>query len=175
MLKSVVPHNPAWADDFGAESDLIRQALGAACIAVHHIGSTSIPGILAKPIIDILVEATSLANVDEASPGLDRLGYEAKGEYGIRRRRYFRKTRSGGVRTHHIHIYAQSDENLNRHIAFRDYLRANPGVARDYSDLKATLIAGGNVIWSEYQADKDEFIEATEFDAIAWCAVRPLP
>jgi GrpB-like predicted nucleotidyltransferase (UPF0157 family) len=172
MSKSVVEHDPAWADDFAVAAELIEQALGVTCVAVHHIGSTSIPDILAKPIIDILVEVTSLAQLDEVSPALCAIGFEAKGEYGFVARRYFRKTRDDGVRTHHIHIYAAGDDNLRRHIAFRDYMRAHPDIARDYSELKAKLIAGGNVDWSKYQASKGVFVEATERDALAWFVAR---
>ena len=168
MSKSVVKHDPAWAKDFILAADLIEQALGMTCGAVHHIGSTSIPDILAKPIIDILVEVTSLTELGEISFQLRAHGFEAKGEYGIFGRRYFRKSRGDGVRTHHVHMYAIGDDNLRRHIAFRDYLRAHPEVAREYSDLKAKLNGESATDWNAYQARKDVFVEATERNALAW-------
>lgn len=79
----VVPYNGNWPKMFEQESALIQQALGANCIIIHHIGSTSIPGLSAKPIIDMLPVVKNILEVDKATKAMESLGYEVKGEYGI--------------------------------------------------------------------------------------------
>jgi GrpB-like predicted nucleotidyltransferase (UPF0157 family) len=87
----VVPHDPKWRSAFEVESNQVAEALGENVVAVHHIGSTAIPGIYAKPIIDLLVEVKDIVQVDRQSLSMQALGYEVMGEYGIPGRRYFRK------------------------------------------------------------------------------------
>jgi GrpB-like predicted nucleotidyltransferase (UPF0157 family) len=87
----VVPHNPTWRNEFERESKQVTLALGENVVAVHHIGSTAIPNIYAKPVIDLLVEVKNITQVDERNYAMEALGYEAMGEFGIPSRRYFRK------------------------------------------------------------------------------------
>lgn len=129
-MKKLVPHNPQWEADFQTESNAILIALGGIATTIHHIGSTSIPGIFAKPIIDILVEVVAVALVDGKNSVMESIGYECMGEYGISGRRYFRKLDSRGVRTHHLHVFNAGSEQVVRHLAFRDYLIAHPAKAR---------------------------------------------
>src|SRR3954463_7125609 len=96
----VVRHDPLWRDAFEAEAKRVAAALGENVVAVQHIGSTAIPNIYAKPIIDLLVEVREIAEVDGRSPAMESLGYEVMGEYGIPGRRYFRKDNREGIRTH---------------------------------------------------------------------------
>lgn len=98
----VVAHEPAWAAMYEAEAERIVRVAGKAVVRMHHIGSTAIPATRAKPVIDMLLEGVSLAALDEASPRLEALGYEAKGEFGIPGRRYFRLDDAGGTRTHQM-------------------------------------------------------------------------
>ena len=114
----VVPHRPEWFTSFAEEAARISQGLNKTLVRIHHIGSTAIPGLAAKPIIDILLEVSSLAELDEAAPSLAALDYEAKGAFGIERRRYFQK--GGDARTHQIHAFAIDDPHIVRHLAFRD-------------------------------------------------------
>jgi GrpB-like predicted nucleotidyltransferase (UPF0157 family) len=172
MTAVVVPHDPAWAGAFAQEAEALQDAFGATAVRVEHVGSTSIPGILAKPVIDILVAASDLGAVDRLTGALRALGYEAKGEYGIAGRRYFRKSNAAGVRTHHVHVFRDGVPEIARHLAFRDYLRAHPGIARVYSDLKADLTAGQGRNGRDYQDAKSDWIARTEADALAWIAGR---
>lgn len=87
----VVAHDPNWRGEFETEAGRIADAMGDVLVAIHHIGSTAIAGIYAKPVIDILVEVRDVSEVDESSSEMTRLGYEALGEFGIAGRRYFRK------------------------------------------------------------------------------------
>jgi GrpB-like predicted nucleotidyltransferase (UPF0157 family) len=98
----VTNYNPQWPGMFEAEVDIIRKVFGEELTAVHHIGSTSVPGLKAKPIIDIMLLVRNIEVVDKFNDKMIELGYEPMGEYGIPRRRFFRK--GGHNRTHHVHI-----------------------------------------------------------------------
>lgn len=133
----VVPYNPEWPQMFEAEAALIKKALGDNCIAIHHIGSTSIPGLNAKPIIDILPVVIDILKV-KAKP-MEALGYQAKGEYGMAFRRYFQK--EGDIRTHQVHVFEKCDPEIDRYLKFRDWMRSNPDDAKAYEALKSELAA----------------------------------
>jgi GrpB-like predicted nucleotidyltransferase (UPF0157 family)/ketosteroid isomerase-like protein len=160
MTKTITPHDPRWAGAFETEARVWRDALGDALVAIHHMGSTAVPGIMAKPTIDILVEAQDLAEVEARTPALEALGYEARGEYGIEGRRYFvRRTDLDWLRGFHVHVYATGSGQLARHLLFRDVLRARPAIARAYEDLKRSLASPDGVLVEDYAARKWSFIE----------------
>jgi len=164
----VVPHDPNWSDKFREEAMHIATALGENVVAVHHIGSTSIPRIYAKPVIDILVEVKDVQAVDADSLAMESLGYEVMGEFGIPGRRYFRKDDSGGNRTHQIHTFETVSNQVIRHLAFRDYLIAHPEEAREYSDLKRQLAADHPTDADAYIDGKDPFIQEIDRRAAVW-------
>jgi GrpB-like predicted nucleotidyltransferase (UPF0157 family) len=164
----VVPHDPHWTELYQLESARIRDALGGTVVAIHHIGSTSIPGIFAKPIVDILVEATALSEVDSRRGQMETLGYEVMGECGIAGRRYFRKDNANGDRIHNVHTFVAGTPGALRHLAFRDFLRAHPASARQYSDLKRKLAAAHPNSIEKYMDGKDDFIKDVEQRAIQW-------
>ncbi len=164
----VEAHNPRWKHDFTIESERLKGVLGDYANEIHHIGSTSIPGIFAKPIIDILIDSPSLAQIDLQSSKMESIGYEAMGEFGIEGRRYYRKSNAQGVRTHHIHIFATGSDHLYRHIVFQDYLIAHPEIAQSYSQLKSALTAQKSTSQSAYIQGKDPFIKEHEAAAIRW-------
>ena len=162
------PYDPRWADEYLRESAAISEALGESIVSIHHIGSTAIPGIQAKPVIDMLAVTNELAFLDERSDLLQSLGYEALGEFGISGRRYFRKNNSSGVRTHQIHAFQAGSPQIARHLAFRDYLIAQPAFARDYEVLKLRLAAAHPNDMKLYTAGKDSFIQEIDLRAGAW-------
>ena len=168
MAGFVVPHDPTWKTAFEIEARSISTALGEGTIVLHHIGSTAIAGILAKPIIDLLGEVTDLDSLGMHSTALEALGYEVMGAYGIEGRRYFRKNDASGRRTHHLHVFANGSAHIERHLAFRDYLRSHSDVAADYSNLKASLTSGEAPSWESYMDGKDPFIAMVEKDAVRW-------
>lgn len=155
----VLPHDPRWRIVFEHESRLVRRALGENVIAIHHIGSTSIRGIYAKPVIDMLVEVKAIGDVDASSAVMESLGYEVMGEFGIAGRRYFRKDNAKGARTHQIHAFESGSDQVARHLAFRDYLIAHPDDARAYSELKRRLAAETPNDPDAYMDGKDDFIK----------------
>jgi len=113
------------------ESEKIKNILDDIIIDIHHIGSTAIPRIKAKPVIDILVEVKDIEAVDQYNHKMEELGYEMMGEYGIPKRRFFRKGKNN--RTHHIHIFQTGNEEIKRHINFKEYLIAHPDRRQEYS------------------------------------------
>jgi GrpB-like predicted nucleotidyltransferase (UPF0157 family) len=164
----VVPPNSGWQEDFRVESQQVVAALGKNIVTIYHIGSTAIPGIYAKPIIDILVEVKNLAELDRKSLLIALLGYEVMGEFGISSRRFFRKDNSAGLRTHHIHAFPTGSAQLERHLAFRDYLSTHPMEAQQYSDLKRALAKQHPTNIEGYMDGKDEFIKAIDWKAAQW-------
>ena len=166
----VVPPDPAWVEIYKTEAARVRDALGPSVVEIHHIGSTSIPGIFAKPIVDILVEATDLRDVDMRNNRMESLGYEVMGEYGIAGRRYFRKDNQDGDRIHNVHTFKSGTPGIARHLAFRDFMRAHPDLAMQYSDLKRKLAAVHPDSIELYMDGKDGFIKEMERRAAQWQA-----
>ncbi len=164
----VLPHDPRWRNEFEAESQQIADVLGKCIVAIHHIGSTAIPKIYAKPIIDLLVEVHHITEVDQRSSGMETLGYQAMGEFGLPGRRYFRKNNQIGVRTHHVHSFELGSKEVKRHLAFRDYMITHPKDAEKYSQLKQKLARQYPTDINAYMDGKDGFIKDMEKQALKW-------
>lgn len=118
----VVPHNPNWHKEFSKEAEKISDIYQDEIVHIHHIGSTAIPEIYSKPIIDILIEVKDINNIDKYDKSMERLEYISKGEYGIAGRRFFMKGLYN--RTHHVHIFETGSLEVQRHLDFRDYKKA---------------------------------------------------
>lgn len=133
----LVDHLPAWAARAREEGLRVREALGLAAVTVHHVGSTAIPGIRAKPVLDLLPVATSLEMLDAAAPHFTALGYQWRGEFGIPGRRYCTlDDPATGRRRVQLHCFAVGDPEIDRMLLFRDYLRLHPEEARAYEAEK---------------------------------------
>ncbi len=135
----------------------MREALGA--VVVEHIGSTAVPGLMAKPILDLLAGLDPL----DVAPGvtaMEALGYEYLGEYGIPGREFFRK--GGDARTHHVHAVELGGPQWTRHVAFRDYLRAHPDEAARYGAAKRAAATAVDGDWEAYSDAKDTAVEEIE-------------
>lgn len=133
----VLPYDEQWASLFAEEADELKGILGEEIVSIHHFGSTSIPGLEAKPIIDILAVVKDITLIENYTDELQVLGYDGKGENGIPGRRYFQK--GGDDRTHHLHVYQIGSPEIRRHLTFRDYLRAHADVKKEYGELKRRL------------------------------------
>ena len=153
----VVSYNSNWKEMYKEESEKIKNILNDIIIDIHHIGSTAIPGIKAKPVIDILVEVKDIEAVDQYNNRMEELGYEVMGEHGIPKRRFFRKGRN--KRTHHIHIFQVGNEEIERHINFKLYLITHPDKAREYSKLKEKLANKYTYDVENYTNGKSDFIK----------------
>ncbi len=153
----VVPYDDKWPEMFEAESSLIKTLLGGVAKDVHHIGSTSVPGLSAKPVIDMLLEVSDINELDTYNSSMARAGYVARGENGIPGRRYFIK--GGDQRSHQVHAFSVGDKQVLKHLAFRDYLRRNKEIAGKYAEIKhsAALLSRNDV--HRYSILKADFIE----------------
>jgi GrpB-like predicted nucleotidyltransferase (UPF0157 family) len=158
----------AWASAFEREASAVMDALSDLRIELHHIGSTSIPGIVAKPVIDMLCVVPAVEELDVRVHRLVALRYEALGEFGIPGRRYFRKDTLDGARTHQLHAFAAGSPDIERHLNFRDYLRAFPAEAAAYATLKQRLAGSCGSDMHAYSDGKTEFIRAVERRAAVW-------
>jgi GrpB-like predicted nucleotidyltransferase (UPF0157 family)/RimJ/RimL family protein N-acetyltransferase len=160
-------HDPEWFRQFEAEAERLTAVFQPNLVTIHHIGSTAVPGIKAKPIIDIMVVVYDIEQVDATNGTMGQLGYIAKGENGINGRRYFRKG-SDTYHTHHIHTYQDGHPDIARHLNFRDYLIAHPDVARAYSRLKEDLARKYESDPPLYTDSKTGFIREVEEKAVVW-------
>lgn len=172
MSVIISDYDPAWPDLFARERPVLETALGACAETIEHIGSTSVPGLAAKPVIDILVGVGSITEVDICSGAMRAAGYEGLGENGLPGRRYFRKRNPAGERLFHVHIYARESEAFHRHLVFRDYLRAHPERAAEYGALKRQLAGQDLPDRASYVTGKAELVARIEAEALAWSRAR---
>ncbi|TDM00786.1 GrpB family protein [Macrococcus carouselicus] len=163
---NVIPYDSIWQHLYLGEVQLLKGLFEDELIEIHHIGSTAVPGLAAKPIIDILLVVKKIDHVDILNGQLEAIGYKTKGENGIKGRRYFEK---GGMnRTHHLHVYQENNDHIRRHLAFRDYLRNFSGEAERYGQLKMELAKLYPFDIDSYIAGKDIFVRVVEVKAINW-------
>lgn len=162
----VVDYDPRWPGLFQAESKLISETLGGLIVSIHHIGSTAVPGLAAKPIIDILLEVKDVNELDSHNSEMEKLGYTPKGELGIPGRRYFSK--GAADRTHQIHAFNAGSSGAVRHLAFRDYLIAHPQIAQEYAELKRKCARECDNDIEKYGALKNDFVKTHEKLALEW-------
>jgi len=157
----VTDYNPAWPALFKQERERLDTALGSLLVIIEHVGSTAVPGLAAKPIIDLLVGVRSL---EEARPRciqrLQSLGYTYMPEYQswLPDELFFRKGVPGPW-THHVHVMEPTNPGWERRLLFRDYLRAHPDAADAYVDLKRRLAATFNDDIAAYRNGKGAFVE----------------
>lgn len=162
----VTPYQSSWPEAFQQAKEQLETIFGDRLLEVHHIGSTAVPGLSAKPILDILPVVDSLDGIEAFDAAMEQIGYEAKGEFGMPGRRYYRK--GGDNRTHHIHLYADGNPEIIRHVVFRDYLRQHPEEVEAYSTIKERLAHQYPEDISAYIAGKDSFVKTMEQRALAW-------
>ena len=167
----VVAHSPDWVQAFRREAAELCSVFGERQVAVHHIGSTAIEHIVAKPIIDILVEVRDIGAVDELNEGMCQLGYTPRGELGIPGRRYFSKG-SESIHSHHVHVFQTGHPEVERHLLFRDYLCAHPLEAQAYGRLKEILAVQYRRDTDGYTVAKSGFIEEMDRRARHWVKLR---
>ena len=162
---TVLNYDPEWPLKYERERKAIAEILDGNGISIYHIGSTSVPGLAAKPIIDMMAVVRSLEKVDDARGKFSELGYEYLGEFGIAGRRYFRK--GGDERTHQIHIFQADDwNNIERHLAFRDYMRTHEKERTEYAKIKTALAQRFPYDIDGYCDGKEAFVREMEKRAL---------
>ncbi|MBS0272313.1 MAG: GNAT family N-acetyltransferase [Proteobacteria bacterium] len=158
----VVSYNPDWPKLFEAESAQIKQALGDTCIAVHHVGSTAVPGLCAKPKIDIILVVKSMTHVIQS---LEKIEYEYRGEFNIPFHLGFRKRPP--LTNVNLHVFEEGNPEIELNLLFRDYLRTHPEALKEYATLKLKLLeqsASHEILqgpFKGYTLGKDGFIKKT--------------
>ncbi|HVW01221.1 MAG TPA: GrpB family protein [Planctomycetaceae bacterium] len=163
----LVPHDPQWAAVARRESARLIDALGDALVTVHHVGSTAIPGIRAKPILDLIPVFATAAALDATQSRMESLGYAAWGEYGLPGRRYYTfDDPATGRRTVQLHGYLVGSSEITRHLAFRDYLRAHPDIALAYDAEKARCRELHPLDSHAYSDCKCDWIRGVEAEAL---------
>ena len=162
----VVPYQSNWPSDFIKEADAIQSILKNEIIGIYHIGSTSIVGLSAKPVIDILIEVKNINAIDPYNSQMEGLQYIPKGEFGMEGRRFFIK---GLIhRTHHVHIFETGHPDIIRHLNFRDYMLSHPDDAKAYETLKLELAQQFRYDNDGYCDGKDAFIKEMDRRASLW-------
>jgi GrpB-like predicted nucleotidyltransferase (UPF0157 family) len=146
----VVDYDEAWPERYERERGLVQTALGEVALGIEHIGSTAIPGIAAKLIIDIMVGIRKLSEADDCIGLLDEVGYEFRGDGGMSDHFFWRK---GDPREANLHMVEYDNAFWRDHVAYRDALRASPELTREYGDLKTKLA-------KQFRFDKVAYNEA---------------
>ena len=165
----LVPHDPHWADQARAEALALAAALGPNLLTVHHIGSTAIPGIVAKPVLDLMPVVASLAAFDRQRNAMEGLGYRWRGEGGLAGRRYCTRSDSPtGHRLIQAHGYEDGAFEITRHLAFRDYLREHRDIAAAYEREKMRCRDLHPEDKTAYTDCKSDWIRLVEAKALAW-------
>ena len=157
----IVPADPSWAVSFEHAKADLAIALGARAIAMEHIGSTAVPGLAAKPIIDVLIGIEKLDDVAACVPILVARGWDFPAEFNesLVGRRFFLKRNAEGVRTHHAHFVVHAGSLWNEYITFRDKLRASPALRDRYEALKRDLASKFHDQRERYTASKTDFVK----------------
>ncbi|WP_018968629.1 GrpB family protein [Rubritalea marina] len=166
MHIKALPYDPAWTHAFASEKQRLIDLDILGLDAIHHIGSTAVPGITAKPVIDILLEVRALELLELHHKDFSALGYEALGEFGVQGRRYYRKI--GKSLSIHIHAFQSGNPQIVKNIAFRDYLRQHPKVRDSYKSIKTRATHKNTRSNEHYGGGKHDFIQHHEKLALKW-------
>lgn len=172
----VVPYDPRWPDLFAAEAVALHRVFGTALRAIHHVGSTAVPGLPAKPTIDILIVLDDTEGVERFDPAMEALGYRVRGECldagGTPGRFYYSKP-TEGKRTHHVHLCTAGHFQIPEMILFPEYLRRHPEIAAEYGRLKLRAVEEGADRSVPYMERKHEWIRSAIRDALEYFSSHP--
>ena len=162
----IVPYDSTWPQQFEQERLVLARVFAGASAVIEHVGSTAVPGLGAKPILDIMIGAPRLQEFESRIARLAALGYEYVQEFEVEmpERRYLRR-RTMGRRSHQLHGVVQGGSFWVRHLAFRDYLRTHPEVANEYFLLKQELANQHRMDPVAYAEAKSDFIQSIEAKA----------
>jgi GrpB-like predicted nucleotidyltransferase (UPF0157 family) len=163
----IVEYDPAWPVEAGEELGRLREALGPAAVRLEHVGSTAVPGLAAKPILDLQLSVADIEPRAEYVEPLERLGYLFVPDPEWPDYHFFGKPPER-PRSHHLHVCEAGSEHESRHLAVRDFLRADSDEAAAYAALKRDVAARHPGDRLAYIAGKDEYLAALEARAVQW-------
>ncbi|MEN3949958.1 GrpB family protein [Iodidimonas sp. SYSU 1G8] len=163
----IAPYDPEWPALAAFEAARLTAALTSNLLRTEHMGSTSVPGLAAKPIVDLLPVVASLEDLDWQRPRIEALGYDWFGAFGIEGRRFCILMKEGRPAVH-LHFFQQDSPQIARHLIFRDYLRAHPDRARAYDAEKRRAAALHPQDSMAYNREKWDWVAREEARALAW-------
>lgn len=163
----VVDSSPHWSADFAAVAAELVALVPTGLVAVEHVGSTSVPGLAAKPVIDVLLLLDDVGRLDGLGEAFERADFRPRGEFGIRGRRYFVRG-PDEARTHHVHAFSATAPEAQRHRDLRDFLIAHPAAAARYGTLKRELAAAHPTDIQAYMDGKHGLIRSLLAEAADW-------
>ena len=150
-------YNPEWKNAFERVYEHVWPAVQHCSLSLEHVGSTSVPGLAAKPIIDACIVVASPRDIPYVVKALTKLGYEHRGELGVPGREAFKASAGLALPKHHLYASVRGSMSLRNHLGFRDYLRSHPDAAKEYGELKLRLA-------KKYPDDIDNYIHGkTDF------------
>ena len=160
-LVELTKYNPEWANIFTVAANEIKSILKDNCIQIHHMGSTAIPNIYAKPIVDVLPVVKDISSVDSLNHEFEKLGYVCMGEYGIPGRRFYWKSKT--KRTLNIHLFEQGAPEIKRHLLFKDFMLEHDDYAQAYSLIKRSLSEVFPQDIEKYVNGKGSFVQMIDY------------
>lgn len=163
----VEPWSPQWAEEYARTAEAVRRILGDDLLEIHHIGSTAVRGLAAKPIIDLLGVVRDIPTVDRHDLHMFMAGWAPRGENGIPGRRFYRKG-TDALHTHHLHLFQEADPRINEHLALVAYLNAHPERAQAYGALKQELARLHPWEIDAYIAGKEAMVLELRDEALDW-------
>jgi len=163
----IVDYDPAWAARYREEARVIRSALDALAVDVQHVGSTAVPGLMAKPILDIAVAVEALEAIPEVVRRLVATGYIDRGDAGRNGGYLLARESEPEVRVVHTHLVCRDDDQWRNYLAFRDLLRGDPEIRAGYARLKRELAARFPNDRRNYTAGKEAFVRSALIQALS--------
>jgi len=167
----IVDHDPQWPLLAQEELRRVADALGDSAVRLEHVGSTSVPGLGAKPIIDMQVSVADIERIEDYVGPLEALGYLFAPDPAFPDYHYFAKPHAR-PRSHHLHVCQTGSQQELRHVAVRDFLRAHPDEAASYEELKRTLVREHPEDRLAYVAGKDGYMIELEARAVHWASSK---
>ena len=163
---ALCPYHAEWETYYDEEQRRLQAVIADGVEKIEHVGSTAIPGMIAKPILDIAIRVNDMRCIEQSKPALIEMGYVYRGEQGITGRHLFAK---GDPVTHHVHIMLPDCQNWFKQVCFRDYLLNHPNIALEYAALKRELISNPKIDRKAYSNGKAPFIERVLDIALLEC------
>lgn len=159
MELRLVPHSPLWAREFAAEAGRIREAAGGRLLGLEHVGSTAVPGLLGKPVVDVALAVESEEVADALVAPFQALGYEYRGPYGDDPARRYYVLNEAGVRRFQLHLWILPARGWREQVGFRDLLRGRPDLRDSYAGEKLRVAAEVGGDKAAYAEAKGPFVE----------------